>query len=87
MKKYPMTMAEKILSLETHHPLDIFGAKEVNLKTMKDLFPDLKFVVRGEIFKLIGPEKSLQYCARWPSSAPQPPPCLHSLSIFPFVKP
>jgi phosphate starvation-inducible PhoH-like protein len=53
-------MAEKILSLETHHPLDIFGAKEVNLKTMKDLFPDLKFVVRGEIFKLIGPEKSLQ---------------------------
>jgi len=27
---------------------------------MKDLFPDLKFVVRGEIFKLIGPEKSLK---------------------------
>ncbi len=52
-------MTEKIISLENYHPLDIFGAKEINLQTMKELFPDLKIIVRGEIFKLIGPEKSL----------------------------
>ncbi|NOR86305.1 MAG: AAA family ATPase [Bacteroidales bacterium] len=52
-------MAEKILSLETYHPLDIFGVKEVNLQTMKDLFSGLRFVVRGEVFKIFGDEKNL----------------------------
>ncbi len=52
-------MAEKIISLESYHPLDIFGAQEVNLQTMQDIFPDLKFIVRGDIFKLIGPTKSI----------------------------
>lgn len=47
-------MAEKVLSLESHHPLDIFGANEVNLKAIKDLFPSLRFVVRGEVFKIFG---------------------------------
>ncbi len=52
-------MAELILSLETHHPLDIFGVKEVNLQAMKDLFPHLRFVVRGDIFKVFGDQKRL----------------------------
>jgi len=52
-------MAEKIFSLESYHPLDIFGAKDVNLNTMKDLYPQIKFVIRGEIFKLIGSEVDL----------------------------
>lgn len=52
-------MAEKILSIEAYPPLDIFGAKEANLKTMKNLFPGLKFVVRGDIFKIIGDEKNI----------------------------
>ena len=53
------TMAEKIISLEPYHPLDIFGVKEVNLRTMKELFPEIKFIVRGEIFKIIGNENHL----------------------------
>lgn len=53
-------MAEKVLSLESYHPIDIFGVKEVNLQTMKELFPELKFVVRGEIFKIIGPELTVR---------------------------
>lgn len=53
-------MAEKIISLDPHHPLDIFGVKEANLQTMKELFPDLKFIVRGEIFKIIGNETSIK---------------------------
>ncbi len=47
-------MAEKILSLEPYHPLDIFGANEVNLKTIKELFPSIRFVVRGDVFKVFG---------------------------------
>ncbi len=52
-------MAEKILSLEHYSPVDIFGVNDINLRTMKELFPDLKFVVRGEIFKIIGDEKDI----------------------------
>jgi len=52
-------MAEKIFSLETYHPLDIFGAKEVNLKAIKELFPSLRFVVRGDVFKVFGDDKML----------------------------
>lgn len=52
-------MAEKVFSLETHHPLDIFGANEVNLVAIKKLFPSLRFVVRGEVFKVFGDDKTL----------------------------
>jgi len=52
-------MPEKIFSLENYHPLDVFGVKEVNLQTIKDIFPGLKFIVRGEIFKVIGDAKGL----------------------------
>ena len=53
-------MTEKHLSLENYPPLDIFGANEINLRTIKDLFPDLKFIVRGDIFKIIGEEKIIK---------------------------
>lgn len=53
-------MAEKVLSLETHHPLDIFGVNEINLQTMKEIFSGLRFVVRGDIFKIIGDPKTIQ---------------------------
>ncbi|NPD47769.1 MULTISPECIES: PhoH family protein [unclassified Lentimicrobium] len=47
-------MAEKVLSLEPYHPLDIFGVNEVNLNTIKEIFPSLRFVVRGDVFKIFG---------------------------------
>lgn len=47
-------MAEKVLSLEPYHPLDIFGVNEVNLNTIKEIFPNLRFVVRGDVFKIFG---------------------------------
>jgi len=53
-------MAEKLLSLENYPPLDIFGANEINLRTIKKLFPDLRFIVRGDIFKIIGEEKIIK---------------------------
>ena len=52
-------MAEKILSLETYHPIDIFGVNEINLQTMKELFPGIRFLVRGEIFKIVGDDRNI----------------------------
>lgn len=49
-------MAEKVISLEPYHPLDIFGVNEVNLNTIKEIFPSLRFVVRGDVFKIFGHE-------------------------------
>ncbi len=52
-------MADKILTLEPYHPRDIFGVNEENLQTLKELFPSIRFVVRGDLFKVFGDEKSL----------------------------
>jgi len=52
-------MAEKVLTLEPFHPRDIFGVSEENLQTMKELFPSIRFVVRGDFFKIFGDSKSL----------------------------
>jgi len=52
-------IAQTFSANETYHPLDIFGVKEVNLQTIKNLFPNIRFVVRGEVFKIFGNEQSL----------------------------
>ena len=52
-------MAEKVLTLEPYHPRDIFGVSEENLQTIKELFPSIRFVVRGDFFKIFGDSKSL----------------------------
>jgi len=59
LQPYFIFMPEKVFSLENYHPLDVFGVKEVNLQTIKEIFPSLKFIVRGEIFKVIGDAKAL----------------------------
>lgn len=52
-------MAEKVLTLEPYHPRDIFGINEENLNTMKELFPSIRFVVRGDMFKIFGDNKTI----------------------------
>lgn len=58
-------MAERIFSLETHDPLAIFGAQDANLQIMKELFPQLKLVVRGELCKAIGDDDNVQAFANF----------------------
>lgn len=58
-------MAERIFSIETHDPLEIFGAQDINLKAIKTVFPEIKLIVRGEVFKAIGDEESLQAFANF----------------------
>lgn len=52
-------MAEKVLTLDPYHPRDIFGVNEENLQTMKELFPTIRFVVRGDMFKVFGDDKRI----------------------------
>lgn len=53
-------MAERIFSLETHDPVEIFGVQDIHLQLIKTLFPQLKLIVRGEVFKAVGDDNSLQ---------------------------
>lgn len=47
-------MSEKIFSIETYSPLELFGVGDRNLNAVKELLPKLKIVARGEHIKVIG---------------------------------
>jgi len=52
-------MSEKIISIESYHPLEIFGANDQNIGLVRDLFPKLKIVARDNFVKAFGEEKDL----------------------------
>jgi len=52
-------MSEKIISIESYHPLEIFGANDQNIELVRDLFPKLKIVSRDNFVKAFGEEKDL----------------------------
>ncbi len=47
-------MSEKIFSIESYSPLDLFGVGDRNLNVVKELLPKLKIIARGEHIKVIG---------------------------------
>ncbi len=47
-------MGEKTIKIEGVHPPDIFGLKEEKLQLLRNIFPKLKIVSRGEELILIG---------------------------------
>lgn len=47
-------MNEKILSVESYPALDIYGANDVYLNQIRQLFPRLKILARGDLLKLTG---------------------------------
>ncbi len=52
-------MSEKIINIESVHPLDIFGANDQNLDVVRNLFPKLKIVSRDNYVKAYGDENDL----------------------------
>lgn len=52
-------MSEKIISIESFHPLDIFGANDQNLELLRNAFPKLKIVSRDNYVKAFGEESDL----------------------------
>jgi len=49
-----------ILQLDIGSPLDIYGPADKYLNEIKELFPKLKIIARGELIKLIGEEKDIK---------------------------
>jgi len=52
-------MSEKIISIESCHPLEIFGANDQNIELVRNLFPKLKIIARDNFVKAFGEEKDL----------------------------
>jgi len=52
-------MSEKIISIESFHPLEIFGVNDQNIDLVRNLFPKLKIVARANFVKAFGEEKDL----------------------------
>ena len=52
-------MGERIISLTTYNPLDIFGVNDVFFEKVKKSFPKLKLIARGDMIKVIGDEKEI----------------------------
>jgi len=53
-------MSERILQLDIGSPLDIYGPGDKYLNEIRDMFPKLKIVARGELIKLIGEESEIK---------------------------
>lgn len=52
-------MSEKIITIETHNPLDVFGVNDQNLDLVRKSFPKLKIISRDNYVKAIGEENEL----------------------------
>ncbi len=52
-------MSEKLINIESFHPLDIFGANDQNLEVIRNFFPKLKIVTRDNFIKAFGEESDL----------------------------
>lgn len=53
-------MNERIISLNTNNPFDIYGVNDKNLHLMKSFFPKLRIVARGDELKVIGDEEETE---------------------------
>ena len=53
-------MSEKVLEINSINPLDLYGANNKKLTFIKQFFPKLKIVARGNQLKLIGEEDIIQ---------------------------
>ena len=52
-------MSEKIIRIESVHPLDIFGPNDQNLDIIRNRFPKLKILSRDNYVKALGEESDL----------------------------
>lgn len=52
-------MTEKVISLESYNPLDIYGVNDNKLEALRAAFPKLRIIARGDMIKLIGEDKDI----------------------------
>lgn len=53
-------MSEKTIYLTSYSPLEIYGTNDRNLELMRNYFPKVKIIARGDIIKLIGDEDEIE---------------------------
>ena len=54
-------MAEQIVQIENVNPSDLYGAKDQHLTMIKNFFPKLKIIARGDFVKVIGDDDEVNY--------------------------
>ncbi len=47
-------MSEKTISISSYSPLEIYGINDSNLEIIRNYFPKLKIIARGDMIKLVG---------------------------------
>src|SRR3954468_11854514 len=52
-------MNEKIITLDSVEPVDIYGVNDVKLNVIKKYFPKLKLIARGYSLKVLGDSKEI----------------------------
>jgi phosphate starvation-inducible protein PhoH and related proteins len=52
-------MNERLISIETYNPLEIYGVNDAHLELIKKQFPKLRIVARGDVVKVFGEEEEL----------------------------
>src|SRR5690606_29680677 len=53
-------MNEKIITLDSVEPVEIYGVNDVKLNVIKKYFPKLKLVARGYSLKILGESKEIE---------------------------
>jgi phosphate starvation-inducible protein PhoH and related proteins len=57
-------MRERLFSLESYNPVEIYGINDRNLNLLRELFPKLRIIARGEIIKVNGDDPEIDSFAR-----------------------
>lgn len=58
-KRRKKEMTEKIFLIENADPVIFYGLNNSNIATLKNLFPKIKIIARGDVVKCIGEEKEI----------------------------
>lgn len=54
-------MSEQIVQVENVNPNDLYGANDQHLTMIKNLFPKIKIIARGDFIKVIGKDEEVEY--------------------------
>lgn len=53
-------MGETVIQIDVGNPIEIYGVGDKYLNVIKDIFPKLKIIARGDLIKLIGDKKEVE---------------------------
>lgn len=53
-------MGETVIQIDVGNPIEIYGAGDKYLNIIKDIFPKLKIIARGDLIKLIGDKNEVE---------------------------